>query len=568
MSTGLTGLDTHAKSLDVIGHNIVNTNTVGFKSSRAIFETQLNNDLSYGTQPDGESGGLNPIQIGLGVSFAGTQKNFNNGALQPTGIATDLALEGPGFFILKSGGDTSYTRNGSFDLDANNNLVSTTSGGVVQGFDVDDSFNVIPGVLKDIQIPIGTLTLAKATQNVNLAGNLNTAGPVSEFGAVLTSQAFTDISTGVAATSASLLTDLSEDGVTPSFVLGNVITVNGIEKGGRELGAFVFEVNATATAGLNPDEVGTTVGEYLSFLQDSMGITGALGPSTIGVSMDALGQIRVEGDLGVINDINIQPGDTKSTHATNTIPFQFSKARSADGESVRTSFPIYDSLGTLNTIDLTIVLEDRDNTGTTWRYFAESYNDTDTNLSLGNGVLTFDSKGELITVSDSTIDINRNNTGATDPLSITLNFRHPSQGVSAFADTTSGSTLASTFQDGSKIGTLKSFSVGGNGIINGSFDNGLTRSLGQVALGTFANPEGLVDIGGNNYINGSNSGLAIESAPLAFGAGRIVSGALELSNVDLSQEFVNLITTSTGFSASSRVITTSDEMLQQLLAII
>jgi flagellar hook protein FlgE len=445
--------------------------------------------------------------------------------------------------------------------------VSNTTNGIVQGFGVDESFNVIPGILQDIQVPLGTLTLAKATENVNLAGNLNVSGPTAKFGSVLNSQAFTDLSTNAPATAATLLTDLSEDGVNPSFALNDVIKLNGIEKGERKLGEFTFEVNATPTPTINPDAYGTTLGQYMTFLQDSMGITGAIGPATIGVDVTPTGEIRVEGDLGTFNDLNIDIGDIQSDGPV-TSPFQFTKSRDADGESIRTSFPVYDSLGTQVTIDLTITFEAQGNSGTTWRYFAESYQDTDTNLALGNGVLNFDTNGNLVSVSDSTIDINRNNTGATDPMTITLNFSNPEPGVTAFTDTNSGSTLASTFQDGSKIGTLKSFSVETNGIITGSFDNGLSRTLGQVALGTFANPEGLVDVGGNNYINGPNSGLAIEVAPLTFGSARIVSGALELSNVDLSQEFVNLITTSTGFSASSRVITTSDEMLQQLLAII
>ena len=120
-------------------------------------------------------------------------------------------------------------------------------------------------------------------------------------------------------------------------------------------------------------------------------------------------------------------------------------------------------------------------------------------------------------------------------------------------------------QDGSPQGSLTSFTVGGDGIITGSFSNGLTRTLGQVALATFNNPDGLVDNGGGLYTSSANSGAAVVGAPTALGAGQLVDGALEQSNVDISQEFVDMIVASTGFSASSRVITTSDDMLTELM---
>jgi flagellar hook protein FlgE len=128
------------------------------------------------------------------------------------------------------------------------------------------------------------------------------------------------------------------------------------------------------------------------------------------------------------------------------------------------------------------------------------------------------------------------------------------------------STMASTMQDGSAQGTLTSFSIGNDGTILGSFTNGLSRTVGQIALATFRNQQGLVDLGNNTFSAGPNSGTAIISAPGEFGAGRVVAGSLELSNVDLSSEFVRLIAASTAFSASSRVISSSNSLLQELLS--
>jgi flagellar hook protein FlgE len=120
-------------------------------------------------------------------------------------------------------------------------------------------------------------------------------------------------------------------------------------------------------------------------------------------------------------------------------------------------------------------------------------------------------------------------------------------------------------QDGIQIGTLTTFSVGGDGVITGSFDNGETRTLGQVALATFNDPNGLDNLGGNNYATSAASGVPVIAQPDRLGGGSIESGSLEQSNVDLSTEFTNMIVASTGFSAASRVISTSNQMLTDLL---
>jgi flagellar hook protein FlgE len=146
---------------------------------------------------------------------------------------------------------------------------------------------------------------------------------------------------------------------------------------------------------------------------------------------------------------------------------------------------------------------------------------------------------------------------------VTLDF----SGVSALSEDAAhtGSSISMSTQDGIQIGTLTSFSVGDDGIITGSFDNGDTKTLGQLALATFNNPNGLNDLGGNNYAASTSSGTPVIAAADRLGGGTIQSGSLEQSNVDLSTEFTNMIVASTGFSAASRVISTSDQMLTDLL---
>jgi flagellar hook protein FlgE len=183
---------------------------------------------------------------------------------------------------------------------------------------------------------------------------------------------------------------------------------------------------------------------------------------------------------------------------------------------------------------------------------------------IGLGEVTFDASGRFQSASNQSFSVIRTN-GAVSPLTVNMDFNSGTDAVSSLTDT--ASNLAAVFQDGSPIGTLSNFSIGEDGRISGSFTNGLTRTIGQIALAKFSNPEGLVDAGDNLFRTGPNSGTPLVAKPRDFGTGRLVGGALELSNVDLSQEFINMILASTGYSAASRVITTTDELINQLLAL-
>src|SRR5438128_231863 len=167
--TGLSGLDVNQTRLNVIGNNIANVNTVAFKSSRAMFKPQFNVTDNAGSPASAEFGGENPSQRGLGAVVASIEKDFSPGAIEATGKSTDLAIDGDGFFVVQ-GKEQKYTRDGSFTLNQNNQLV-TTSGDFVQGFGVDANGNVIAGSVQDIQIPLGSLTKAQATENASFQGN-------------------------------------------------------------------------------------------------------------------------------------------------------------------------------------------------------------------------------------------------------------------------------------------------------------------------------------------------------------------------------------------------------------
>ncbi|MBL9119779.1 MAG: flagellar hook-basal body complex protein [Phycisphaerae bacterium] len=576
--TGLSGLIANARRLDVIGNNIANVNTTSFKSNRMSFAPNFSRNFSLGTAPGANTGGTNPGQVGLGVGIAGTQRSFTNGAIGATGVSTDVAIEGDGFFIVDIAGSRYFTRDGEFLRSPDNDLVTKT-GAKVMGYGIDDSFNIVEGNLVELNVPLGTLTLAEATQNVTFNGNLNASGTVGSTGSVHTSRAFYSDALGttpIDGTEDLTATDIyvadGSGGFTLAFdssVNPKIITVSGIEKGGKDLGDHTFAFSATAVAGA--DAFGTTMNDYVAWLEDVLGLDStAVGDSSDlggGIAISAGGEIVITGNEGTVQELGIETGDmTVGDFGTGVAqPFVMSQTGDPDGESVRTSFVVYDSLGTPLTIDVSLVLQaTTDSGGTSWQFIAESNDSPVDARVLGMGELVFDANGRFVSASSDTFAIRREN-GATDPLNVTMNFTDGTNAVSSLTDTTSN--IAAVFQDGSAIGTLSNFSIGTDGILSGSFTNGLTRTIGQIALAKFTNPAGLVDAGNNYFQVGPNSGTALITAAQQFGTGRLVGGALELSNVDLSQEFINMILASTGYSAASRVITTTDELINQLLTI-
>jgi flagellar hook protein FlgE len=560
--SSLTGITNNSKLLAVSGNNIANVNTTAYKKSRITFETEISQRLSTGSAPTGTLGGTNPSQMGLGTRLSSITRDFSTGSLQPTGVNTDMAIEGNGFFIVNIDGNTRYTRTGNFVLDRDFNLVSA-SGGLVQGFGVDEDFNVVEGLLQNLSIPIGVTTIAEATQNVKFAGNFNAGGDVATVGSISTSEVlYSDAlaTTPIVGTDA-LSTVFDADG-NALFAAGDVITVSGVTKGGAAIGERTFEIGAANTT--NSSDFGTTVDDYMAFLDDIFGIDTSLtsGTSTPGVTLVG-GQILVESNVGEHNGIVFEASSIKNNNA---VSFGFTNTQDANGESTRTTFVAFDSLGDEVTIDLRFVLESKTSTGATWRYFADSTDDTDLDLALGTGVLSFDTEGNLLTVSNPSISVDRANTGAVTPLNINLQFNDPFATVTSLASSSGQSQIAAISQDGSQIGTLEDFSVGEDGTISGVFSNGLLRNLGRVPLAVFANNNGLEEFGGSLYRPTVNSGIATVVNPGQGGSGRVIGRSLELSNVELAEEFINLISASTGFSANSRVLTTSDELIQELLA--
>lgn len=567
LNTALNGLGLNEASIDVIGNNIANAGTNGFKSSRVLFETQLSRTLSVGAAPDANtgSGGTNPRQVGLGAATAAIIQDFGQGGISTTTSPSDLAIEGDGFFILVGSEGTRYTRDGSFQLNSANKLVNN-AGFRVQGYGVTESFQLTTE-LKDIEIPIGDLRVAQATKNIEMTGALRTsiAAEIGTQGTIYQSAALTDASTSSAITAASLLDDVF-NGATKLFDVGDVISFaprKGSPGGGRRnLAPAQFTVTSTAT-----------IAEFNTFLREALGIVDSTHPGaegTIpndasgdppGVHVTPAGQLRIVGNAGTYNDLEFT-ASTFSRNGVSTTDFGFTKTQIANGESAFASFVVFDSLGDPIDLKMTAVLESRTTGSATYRYFFESVGDSDADTAVASGTISFDSDGKVTGSASRTITINRNDSNAAT-MDITVDFSD----ILGIVASSEASSLDLAFQDGSETGVLTTFNINEAGIINGVFDNGIIRPLGQIVLARFRNPQGLVEAGRSTFQEGVSSGERLLRTPGTGGAGSVRSGAIELSNTDVGRNLVDLIVASTNYRGNARVISSVQALVDELLVL-
>ncbi len=555
--TGFTGIKSNQVAVNTIGNNVANLNTTGFKSSRTLFETLFVQTLEGGTAPDENQGGTNPSQIGYGSGVATLQKNFTQGTTEQTGVVTDMAIDGAGFFVLQNPAQTQvYTRAGGFNLNTEN-LLTAPDGSYVQGFAASDDGTIDTGNLGDIEIPLGVTSDAGATTNAVMVGNLNAGSDVATSGSVSVSAPLTlaDGSPAVASTSLATLVDA---GGTSQFADADVIELSHVRKGDIDLPGASFVVGTD----------GSTLGELASFLETALGIdasdTAVGSPGvTIGDGVSApVGALVIRSNAGDINALNL--GATSVRNSTNgAAPFAFSTTP-ATGEGLTTTFLTFDSLGTPVEVRLRLVRESETDAGSVWRFTAESAGDTNPGAFIGNGTISFDQDGRFVSADGSDLSIARSATGAVTPLAFSVDF----SGLTSLTASDGESELQMASQDGFPAGTLTAFEVDQKGVISGTFDNGQKQVFGQVALATFSNNQGLIAQSQNTFAVGANSGAAVIGAPLVGSAGRVNARQLELGNVDLSRELIGLITASTGFSAASRTVRTADDMLQELMLLV
>ena len=240
--------------------------------------------------------------------------------------------------------------------------------------------------------------------------------------------------------------------------------------------------------------------DYLSWLNRTLGINTTVAAGSPGATIDAAGRINIAGNVGTQNALEIPSGAMQI--GTGTSPLTMSDSgQAAVGQSVYTRLTAFDSLGKPVQVDVTMVLESQATTGNTWRFYAESPDSRVGGRSVGTGTITFDQSGNINTTTALDINIDRSGTGAATPLTINLDM----SGVTG--QSTAGSSLVATEQNGFPPGTLSAFSIGADGTVTGIFTNGLSRSLGQVCLATFSNPAGLSRETNNIFRAGPNSGM-------------------------------------------------------------
>jgi flagellar hook protein FlgE len=270
---------------------------------------------------------------------------------------------------------------------------------------------------------------------------------------------------------------------------------------------------------------------------------------------------------GVDNAVEIGLSSFIITKNDNTVVSSnlgFGSIQTAVGQSAVADFIAYDSAGYSINVRVTAVLESVSGTATTYRWFADSPDNDpsgapNVDISVGTGLVTFDGEGNLIGTTNNRVSIDRRDVPSNTPLEFALDFSN----VTGLAD--DKASLQASRQDGSDSGTLTSFIIGEDGVIRGVFSNGVTRDLGAIRLARFANPVGLEQVGQTLYRQGVNAGLPITGGPGDAGLGKVVAGARELSNTDIGQNMIDLVLASTQYRSNSRVITTAQELLDELL---
>ena len=443
MFSGVSSLRAHQEKMDVIGNNIANVNTVGFKSGRVTFSDVFSQTMSGASAPDSSTGraGTNPRQIGLGVGVQAIDTIMTRGGTESTGNQTDLAINGNGFFIVRSGHTGSYlfTRAGNFIVDKTGNL--TTSDGL------------------------------------NVYGWMDYGGRQQADG-------------------------------TYEFDIDKPVEAINIYSDAYNKSKNILAAKAT---------------EYATF------------------------------------DGNLDSSEPAVSTTSKTMPTTYDTQYS-------TTLTVYDSLGESYEVQVNFTKCFVDNTDaadpkTEW--FWEIPASSGLSITDGSGFLRFDGKGNLI--GDDAFPIKQSvkfepgKSVGSAPFTVEIDFTNISM-------SSADSSVQSDRVDGYPSGTLEDFSIGNDGIIMGVYSNGKQQPLGMIAMAVFDNPAGLAKNGSNTYVATSNSGDFTNGVKVGSeGSGALKAGSLEMSNVDLSSEFSSLIITQRGFQAGSRVITTADEMLQELV---
>jgi flagellar hook protein FlgE len=495
---GVSGLRNHQVRMDVIGNNIANVNTVAFKSGRVTFKEGFSQLLQGASRPPGDQGGINPIQVGLGMQIGSIDQLYTQGNIETTGQTTDLAIQGDSLFVVRKGNQSFYTRSGNFQMDADGRLVSPTNGFVVQG-QVYQNGQLQDGI-RDIQLPFGQKVTAQPTSEMRLGGNLNASAPQVPAGFSIDSPA--DRAANPAAWTESSISVFDSQGTKRD------VKVQFWKTGANTWQWRLDPKSPTVTAPVTVASNGGVNSFTIPAPPANTAVTVARATTASGLVIDA-SQITPNGTGGYTVDpsVNLAAGDLLNV--------EYSVLPTAGGAGVN------------------------------------------------GGTLTFDTQGNLDPTQSDNVRVQFAVPGA-DMVDVAVDTGSGANGLTQYATV---STAVLRDQNGFTAGQLQNFSIDRSGLITGFFTNGTTNPLGRIVLADFNNPSGLLRTGDNMYQESANSGSAVLGFALEGSQSAITSGALEMSNVDLAQEFTNMIVAQRGFQANSKVVSTSDEMLQELMSL-
>lgn len=541
MYSAVSGLKTHQTRMDVIGNNIANVNTVAFKSSSVTFSDILYQTTSNasGANATTGTGGVNAKQIGLGTTAAATKVSITSaGASETTGNPFDIRLtdkNSTNFFIVNNGSENVFTRSGSFYVDGSGNLCMSSTGYTVMGWQVDETTGEIR---KD------TVSALRIMQEKNL-----TSAPE-------------------ATTQATIAGVLDENDTDVKNDAGRVMNLNFYDNLGYQYTAK-FAIKSTGTDGKYTVELTSVLDS------DNQNITANLTKKQMSqlfgnYNADAtLGQYGLSKDYEYKNNKYVRKADNKEFVVDNTDSTLF-KATDSSGATASIT-EIFSGITTTianniknNTNNYKVAFDAQ--TGHATLTGEQTSYDLEFDTSSGK----FKSIGgenpsvmlNMGALSSGLINNNRNFQNITVDFSQCLNYENGGKStIGADAGATDGKT-----GKGRKLGAMTGISIDTSGRIYGTYDNGNTELLGQIAVAQFSNASGLEKVGESCYRTTLNSGefdgIGVE---ISADGSSMTTGELEMSNVDLSSEFTSMITTQRGFQANSRVITTSDTLLEELV---
>ena len=581
MYSGVAGLKTHQTRMDVIGNNIANVNTVGYKAQAALFSELLYQNSSNASGPNANTGigGINPKQVGLGVKMASINTNITlPGSAETTNNPFDIRITGDSFFVVNNGRDNMFTRDGSFKVDAAGNLVMSSNGYKVMGWQVDpDTNDIKPDTVTALQIMnAANMTYpAEATTQAYVSGIVDGESPEvnSKDGKIMNLNFYDD--RGYSYTAKLAI----------KKVAGNNENVNSYS---CELVKLLNASGKDIT-----DEVGASMGNTPVTLPDEVKALGngytLAGAAGGGWTIDYV----VDGQTGKHITYTITDGENgiSAVEYANTADTTGTALEEADAwAGVAKAFG-YDDVDEFRSMRSTIT----DNTAnpptkTTYNVSTQLATlITQSGMQAGNGSaagsITLNGKyvdGCSIDFSKqdgSFVGLNGTAGSKTSQLTfgtmpdaasfqnITIDFSTLSNQGNNKVSTANATNGSLEHQGGGRmVGKMSGLQIQQDGKIYASYDNGQSKLLGQIAVARFANASGLQKEGDNLYIATQNSGdfdgIGVD---ITSDGGYMTPGELEMSNVDLSGELTGMIVTQRGFQANSRIITVSDTMLEELI---